>query len=88
MGRKQREGKRYQQEEFVGQSSTGATHAFLVQFPYIQSSATLHLEPISPVVALCSNDREDGTLMHLVLESPMIPNADGVRGSEVDGEKG
>ena len=61
-----------------------------MHFPYTQSSATSHLEPITPVVALWSDDREDGRLMHLVLESPIIPNVGekGVRGSEVDGEKG
>ena len=59
-----------------------------MQFPYIQSSATSHLEPISPEVALWSDDREDGKLMHFVLESPITPKvgANGVRGSEVDGE--
>ena len=76
--------------EFDGQRSAGATHAFSVQLPYIQSSATSHLEPSSPLFALWSDDRDDGKLMHFVLESPIIPNvgAIGVRESEVDGEKG
>ena len=55
----------------------------------MQSSAASHLEPISPVVALWSDDRDE-ELMHFVLESPIIPNvgAIGVRESEVDVEKG
>ena len=76
--------KEHQPVEFVGQSSTGATHAFLVQFPYMQSSGAVHLEPISPLITLCPDDKDDGKLMHFVLESPMIPNTgeDSARGCE------